>query len=148
MNNTFAFLGIIVLCLLLPLAYVGLDIAQHEDYEQLAAGITTGSLDTDADITLANLPDPNRAASVKSITSTVDTDIPVVSNYDETTKVLTVGGLTAEETRSLEITYQIESATITSYPFLGTFIIAISYLLVLGIIALIIAVVLGAFRGR
>jgi hypothetical protein len=148
MRNAFEFLAIIILCLLVPLAYYGLQNAQQEPYEQLAPSVVTGVGETTADITLNDLPEPNRASSITIITSTVATDIPVISNYNPTTKLLTVGGLTAETTRNLEITYLIEAGFLSQFWFMGMVFQAIIILIPIGLISIIVATVVNAWRNR
>ncbi len=145
MRNSYAFLGIIILCLLLPLAYLGLQQAKVEVYEQLAPGVATGA-ETTADVTLAALPEPNSAAGITDIESSLTTDIPAVSAYNPSTKVLTVSGLTAEENRNLTVTYNIEATYLESLPYFSAIITAIFYLLIIGLLCLIVVVVINSFK--
>ncbi len=80
MKAGMGFLAVILLCGLIPFAIMGLQASQVESYSQLAPSVTTGGGITNADVVLADLPDPNRASSITSIKSTLATDIPVVSN--------------------------------------------------------------------
>ena len=146
MRNVFSFLGVIILCVLVPIAHMGLQRAQVETYEQLIPAVVTNEAAT-ATMTLAELPEPNSASAIQKLKSSLTSDIPVVSAYDPETKSLTVDGLTAQETRNMEITYFIEASFLASLPFLDSAFVILNYLIVLGLIGLIIAVVINAFKS-
>ncbi len=147
MKNVYSFLGVIILCALVPIAHFGLQRAQVEMYEQLVPAVVTTE-GTTATITLAELPDPNSASAINKIKSSLYTDIPVISSYDPVTKTATISGLTTAETRHLEITYFITASYLASLPFMDSAFVILNYLIVLGLIGLIIAVVINAFRSR
>lgn len=147
MRNVYSFLGVIILCVLVPIAHMGLQRAQVEPYEQLAPAVVTTEATTST-ITLVDLPEPNSASAISKIKSSLATDIPVISDYDPDTKLVTISGLAASETRSLEITYFIAASYLASLPFLDSAFVILNYLIVLGLIGLIIAVVINAFKSR
>ena len=148
MKTFFAFLGVIILCALMPLAALGLDGMRYESYKQLTPAIATGGGDNDATVTLVNLPSPNAASAIKLVKSSLATDIPVLTAYDDSTKLATVGGLTASESRSITLTYNISSSIVESYPFFASFPSIGIVLLGIALLSVIIAVVVAAFSGK
>ena len=74
----------------------------------------TGVGETTADIVLTYDLYEAGVGNVESITSTEGTDTPTADSYVEATKTLTVGGLTAEKTRTLTTTYKTESIKTTA----------------------------------
>jgi hypothetical protein len=133
---------------LMPLGVMGVDGMKYESYKQLTPTLTTGGGDNDVTLTLVNLPSPNIASAVKVVKSTLPDDMPVVTNYDDLTKVLTVGGLQASQTRSLSVTYQITSNLMETYPYLSTVPAIIIVFMGLGLLGVIIAVLWAAFSGK
>lgn len=71
-----------------------------------AAGITSANVTLNRDLYQADLTE------ISSITSDNVTDTPVATAYDEDTKVLTVAGLAAADTRVLAFAYRAEVTTL------------------------------------
>ena len=89
--------------------------------------VTTGAAETTADVVLRYALLDGLVANVVSITSSEGTDTPTADSYVEASRTLTVGGLTADTTRTLTITYKTD---ISAYTGLGS-IVKVAPLIVL-----------------
>jgi hypothetical protein len=148
MRSAFEFLGIIFLCVLMPVAFLAIAGAQVEPYDQTAASVVTGGGITTATLTLTNTPDPNRAASITAIVSSLETDVPLIQTYNVNTYELTIEGLTASSARMLTITYNIEATFLSGLPFAGNFFTVLIYLLIAGLVTLLVMFIVGTVRNR
>jgi hypothetical protein len=148
MKTFFAFFGIIILCGLMPLGVMGVEGMKYEAYKQLTPTLATGGGDNDVTLTLVNLPSPNTASAIKIVKSTLPDDMPVVTNYNDLTKVLTVGGLEASQSRSISVTYNVTSSLMETYPYLSAVPAIIITFMGLGLLGVIIAVLWAAFSGK
>jgi hypothetical protein len=86
----------------------GIKTWRSDSLTQNEAGVTTGAGVTSANVTLDYDLFQADATNVQSITSTIE-ETPVATSYDEDTNALLVSDLTAEQTRTLAITYLSET---------------------------------------
>ena len=87
--------------------------------------VTTAAGVTSANVTLSYDLYQAATAEIQSITSTEGADVPAASAYTESTKVLLIAGLDADNTRTLTVNYYAETDdTVMKVigPFLGFFI--------------------------
>ena len=109
-------MGIIAIAIAFVVFPIVLDatstVLEHTSDYMEADSATTGLGETTADIVLTYDLYEAGVGNVESITSTEATDTPTADSYVEATKTLTVGGLTAEKTRTLTTTYESEAMNI------------------------------------
>ena len=118
------FVEIAVIVLLAPFAFDGLSTARQIDYVQTAPTVVTAAATT-ADVTLTKALFEDDVVSVTEITSSNVADTPAATVYTSGSKVLTVGGLNDNDTRTLYIDYgyaRFEGATDTLFGYLPLFI--------------------------
>jgi len=108
--------------------------------------VVTGQAEEEADVTLYNDLYKANLEYVVEISSSNENDTPVATDYNEVTKILTVGGLVAEVTRSLEVNYDTDA--IANLTGVGAFLGLTPFLFLGGIIAIIAGVVWNTFRSR
>ena len=88
--------------------------------------VTTGAGVTTGNITLGNPLYNANLDNISELTSTLDTDDPAPSAYDEDNDVFTVSGLTQSESRTIAVTYLTErtdSYLATFSPYLPFFVL-------------------------
>lgn len=93
-----------------------------------AAGVTSANVTLDKDLFQAI------TSSVTSITSTDGTDTPVAVTYTEATKLLNIGGLNDDASRTLTLVYDGETDD-DVMRVLGPFLAAIIFLFIIGAVA-------------
>ena len=77
----------------------------------VAANVTTGAGDVDADVTLIRDLYNNELGYVTSITSNVTGDTPVASSYVAATRTLTIRGLTANAGHDLTVVHEYDQTS-------------------------------------
>ncbi len=147
MKNIFNYLGIVFLCFLIPIAFIAINNAQIESYEDTFPGVTTDGSST-ASVTLTNTPNPNRAASITEIISDLGSDAPLLQTLNTTSRAVTVTGLNTTATRTLTVTYQILPDIFATLPYAALLMEIFLYLLILGLVVLLIVVIVDAVEGR
>lgn len=117
---------IIVYCALLwiiclPLAFGSFHDAKVDDFTQDVAGVSTGSGTYEAGVILSLQLWNNSLLSVKTISSNISSDSPSADNYTAVSRLLTVSGLADNVTRTLSVTYEVESATVQEHSGVSVF---------------------------
>lgn len=100
-------LGLGILMTLFSFFLVGIKTARTESYNQTAPNIVTGGGVTTTAVTLLKPLFNDDITSVTGISTNLTDPLenPAVSSYVPSTKVLTIQGLKASDTRTLVITY-------------------------------------------
>lgn len=137
MKVVLTIIGVVIVLLLFGTMMVGIKDAKT-DLRTDSFAVTTGALETEADVVLvADLYD-NSILEVTAITSDELTDNPLPDSYVSNTKALTVRGLAADDSRTLAVTYRYDALTGDSAPtgsflgFLPIFVIIVCVLLLVG----------------
>lgn len=107
--------------------------------------VVTEVAEEEAEVTLYNDLYNDNLEYVVEITSSNDNDTPVATDYNDVTKKLTVGGLVAEVTRSLDINYDTDA--LANFTGVGAFLGLSPFLFLGGIISIVVAVIWHSFRG-
>jgi len=108
--------------------------------------VVTDVAEEEAEVTLYNDLYNANLEYVVGISSSNDNDTPVATDYNEVTQKLTVGGLVAEVTRNLEISYDTDA--IANLTGVGAFLGLTPFLFLGGIIAIIGGIIYHSFRSR
>jgi len=108
--------------------------------------VTTGVGETEADFAIYNELYEANLENITGISSSDENDIPVATDYNEVTQTLTVGGLEASTTRSLEVGYNTDAlADVTG---VSAFLGFTPFLFLGGIISIVVAVMWRSFANR
>ena len=105
----------------------------------------TGAVETTANVTLVK-PVYTDDTSTIDILSDLTTDVPITDAYDTATRELQVGGLTANTTRVLTITYDADALSASGS--LNTMMDNLPFMWMLTIIAFPMAALFAIFTGR
>ncbi|MDD5095169.1 MAG: hypothetical protein PHV74_12460 [Dehalococcoidia bacterium] len=82
---------------------------QIDDTTDSFAGVTTDVAVTTANVVLTGDLWNDDNGHITSITSSLETDVPVAGTYVAATHTLSVSGLTASETRTLTVLYEADA---------------------------------------
>jgi hypothetical protein len=115
------------------------DIKTDTDYEATGVGVVTANV-----VLLKEVYDDD--VSTISITSDTVTDTPTVVNYHTATRLLDINGLTANTTRTLSISYDIDALTASAA--IGVFMDNISWIWLVCIIGFAPAALAAMFTGK
>lgn len=104
---------LVIILIILAVSYVpDLITATDEtikDADTITANVTTGAAETTGTVTLTNALYNSATTEVTSITSTHGGDNPTPSSYSATSRVLTVSGLEASQTRTLTVIHNYDA---------------------------------------
>lgn len=92
--------------------FTGIDSARTDDYTQTVAGVTTAAGVYAANVTLGQSVYDDEVASIVSVSSNISSDSPSAYSWNSVSNVLWVSGLEADETRTLEVDFLINSVTL------------------------------------
>lgn len=146
MKIAFTIIGAIIVLLLFGTMLGGIEEAQTDEREDAFGAVVTGGGITVADVVLLGDLYDGDILNVVSITSTLGTDVPLSNAYVPGTNTLTVAGLTAAQTRTLTVTYQIDA--LTNYAAVGSFFGFTPLLIGVAVVAIIAGAIFVAFRNR
>jgi uncharacterized membrane protein len=147
MKIVMTIIGVILVILMFPLFILGNHAAQTTQRTDNYGAVTTGGGITTTTLTLVTDLYENNPLNVVSITSSLNTDVPIVGAYTAISHELVVNGLTASETRTLTVTYEYAALTGTSAA-AGTFFGFMPLLVVIAIVVIVIAALVAAFKNR
>lgn len=125
----------------LPLLFASVDSARTETFSQNVAGVTTGASEYTSNATLSRALYDDDASNVTSITSNITADSPSADSYNSVSRLLTIGGLNQSTTRTISITYEIDSTIIDDYTGMSTFLTLYLWLIVFVVLGLLVAAV-------
>lgn len=111
MKAALAVIGVIIILILFGTMIVGINQAQTDERLDGFVGVTTGVGVTEADVVLVADPFNNDILNISAIVSTNPLDAPLPDSYVGATNTLTVRGLNANDTRTLNVTYAYGSLT-------------------------------------
>lgn len=109
MKSLLIIFGTLMLLLYIPVVIEGTRDAQTEDYDLSFAGVTTAAGVYSANVTLTTDIYDDNVLSVASVSSNVSSDSPSASAFNSSSKVLTVNGLAASSTRTLDLTLKVDN---------------------------------------
>lgn len=142
MKGFMALLGFGIVIILFGSFLTGIHNARVATYTQVAPSVVTGGGDTSTNVTLIEPLFGGNIPNVLSITSSYSdvSEAPQASSYVSNTRVLTIIGLAASETRNLSITYQYGNLDATSDTFMGM----LPLLMIVGGVIICVVSVIGA----
>lgn len=103
--------GVIIILLLFGTMLTGIQTAQTDERTDAFTSVVTGVGESEADVVLVADPYDDNILNVIEITSTLGTDAPLADSYVTSTNTLTVRGLTASQTRTLDVLYRYDAMT-------------------------------------
>jgi hypothetical protein len=146
MKIVITIIGVILILLLFGTMLGGINEAQTDERtDGFAAVVTGGGITTAPVVLVADLYD-NDILNVVDITSDLITDVPLVGTYVPGTNTLNVVGLTAADTRTLTVTYEIDA--LTGSPGVGSFFNFLPLLVVIALVIIVVAAMIAAFKSR
>jgi hypothetical protein len=145
MKSVFVIIGVIVVILMFGVMISGIKSAQTAERIDLYNSVTGGG-DFDTDVVLVGTLYDDDLLNA-TITSDNALDAPVPTLYVPLTRTLTVSGLVASDTRQLTVTYLYGSLTGAAAS-AGTFLGITPLLVAVGVLLLIVAVLVTAFKSR
>lgn len=137
-------IGVVLLVMMLPTLISGTQAAQVTSRTDVLAS-TTGVGETTDDVTIVGNLWQGALTSVTLIQSDNGSDVPTPTTYNTGTRVLTVGGLNANDTRTLSVTYNMAALTGSAEP-AGTFLDFTPMLLVIAIVLLVVGGIVAFLR--
>jgi len=111
MGGVVGIIGVVILMIVFPIVMSATHDLQIDEQADAFAGVATGAGETDADVVLTVDLYGDDNTNVLSIVSSLETDVPVAGTYTAATNTLNVTGLTAESSRTLTVTYEIDALT-------------------------------------
>lgn len=137
--------GAALLIICFPVILSSILDAKTDSYEQTfhiatAAGVTTSNVTLGLDLYGDSL------GNIESFTSNSTTDTPSGDVYYDATNQLTVGGLTANVTRALAVTYRYQTTSISDFTTAEYLFDILLWFMALGILTLIAAGLFRAFK--
>ncbi|MDD5511755.1 MAG: hypothetical protein PHI12_13230, partial [Dehalococcoidales bacterium] len=115
MKSVFLIFCSLFLMFATPKVFSLIDDARTDEYTETFAGISTAAGVYSANFTLAEPLYYNSLVFVEEISSNATTDVPSAASYNTVSRLLTVNGLDQSLTRTLSVTFLIESATIEDF---------------------------------
>ena len=146
MKVVIGIIGIAIVMVVFPIIMAATHDVQSDNQTQVFAGVVTGAGETSANVTLTYELYNDAVAYVTSITSSLETDVPVASSYNSATKALTVGGLTAASTRTLTVNY--ENEALVNFTGMDAIVGITPLLIWVSIIAVVVGGIYLAFRSK
>lgn len=101
-------IGVGLVLAMMGTVFAGISEAQTDERTD-ELGSTTGIGETEDDVVLVGSLYGAAITSVTSIVSSLESDVPVADSYVSGTRTLTVTGLTADQSRILDVSYLVES---------------------------------------
>jgi len=133
-----------IILLFLPAVITSLDDFRLESQID-PFSVTTASATTSA-VTLSQDLYNDDTVNVDSVSSNYTLDNPIASSYASATNALTVSGLSANVTRTLTVTYEIDA--LTDYTGAGTATKVVPVLMILGVLCIVGGAGYNAFSRR
>lgn len=135
-------IGVVLVIAMLGTVFNGISEARTDERTD-EIGASTGVGETEADMVLVGNLYNSAITSVSGIVSSLESDVPVPDSYISDTRTLTVTGLTADQSRILEVTYLVEADIgEASNTFLGL----MPFFMIVGCVILIAGVIWAALR--
>ena len=129
-----------------PLLFDSIDDARVDHFTQNVAGLTTGAGGYTSNATLSRALYDDDAANVVSVTSNTTADSPSADSYNSVSRLLIIGGLVASTTRTISITYEIDSTVLDDYVGMGVFLTLFIWLVVFIVLGLLVGAVYAFFQ--
>jgi len=146
MKVVLGIIGVIFVIMLLGTMMGGIKSAQTDERTDSFV-VATGGAETTGDVVLVADLYADNILEVTRITSTVNTDNPLADTYVSNTNTLTVRGLTADETRTLAVTYRYDALTGDSAP-AGTFLGLTPIFVIIACVAIVVGGIVAAFAMK
>lgn len=147
MKIALTIIGVILVLLLFGTMMHGITDARTDERTDAFGAVVTAGGDFDTDVVLvADLYD-NNVLNVTSITSSLNTDVPIVDSYVAGTNTLTIKGLTASETRTLTVIYKYDALTGDAAT-AGTFLGFTPLFVIIAVVVVVIGAIVAGFASR
>lgn len=140
-------IGVILVLLLFGTMLGGITSARTDERTDSFAAVTTGVGETEADVILVTDIYGDDILNVIEITSDLNTDAPLPDAYVAGTNTLTVRGLTASDSRNLDITYRYNALTGDSAT-AGTFMGFVPLFVIIALVVIVVGAMVAAFSHR
>ena len=134
-------IGVALVIAMLGTLFSGIGEARTDERDD-ELGASTGVGETETDVVLVGSLYNAAITSVISIISNLESDAPLPDSYISGTRTLTVRGLTADESRILDITYLVEADI---WEASSTFLGLMPFFLVVGCLCLLAGIIWSAF---
>lgn len=112
MKSLIIIFAALLLIIATPFVFDAIDDAITDSYSQSISGVTTGAGAYAENVTLGRAPYSDDYASVTGVSSNLSSDSPTASGYNSVSRALEVSGLEESLTRTLTISYEIDSVTL------------------------------------
>ena len=119
--------GVMFMIIVMPFLINGIHDARTDTFEESFASTTTAAGVVSANVSLSYNLFADAAANVNSVSSNITSDSPSASTYNTVGDILLVTGLTASQTRTLTVNYDIASVTLAELPNLDPLLLAMTY---------------------
>lgn len=114
MKSLLIIFGALLMIIATPAFFTHVDNVLTDEESNSFTAVTTAAGVTSANVTLATAVYNDNVQQVGDITSDNEDDSPSAYAYNSVSKLLTVSGLNANDTRTLTADYYIENATLDS----------------------------------
>jgi len=146
MKSALAIIAVIMVLFMFGTMLSGIQGAQTDERDDAFAAVATGVGVTEADVELvADLYDED-ILNVVDIASDNEDDAPLADSYAALTNTLTVRGLNANDTRTLEVTYQYDAMT-GDASIVGSFFDLMPTLVVIALVLIIVGAMIMGYRS-
>lgn len=143
MKSLIIVFGATLLIIALPFLFDAFDNAQTDEAEQSFSGVSTGAGVYSANVTLGQELYRDDHQQVSSISSNETLDSPTASAYNSVSRVLTVSGLAESESRTLTVSFLIDSTTLPTG--FGTFFTLFRWFLIFTILGMMAGAIYAFF---
>lgn len=147
MKAAFTIVGVIIVIVLFGTMITGIRTAQTEERLDAFTGVTTGAGENEADVILVTDVYGNDILNVVEIISDNGLDAPLPDSYTSGNNSLTVRGLAASDTRSLDVTYRYDALTGDSAA-AGTFLGMVPIFVGIAVVVILVAAGVAAWSAR
>ena len=147
MKAAFTIVGVVIVLILFGTMMAGIRSAQTDDRIDSFTGVATGVGETEADVVLVTDVYDNDILNVVEIVSNNANDAPLPDAFSPTSNNLTVRGLNANDTRSLDVTYRYDVLTGDAAS-AGTFLGMVPIFVGISILVILVGAGIAAWASR
>lgn len=124
----------LLLIIATPFVFSTIDDALTEEYTQTFSGVATGAGEYADNVTLSRAVYNDETASVTDVSSNTSSDTPSASSLNTVSRALEVSGLDDSQTRTLAVTFLIDSTTLPTG--VGAFMVLVRWFYIFVIIGM------------
>lgn len=147
MKAAFTIVGVVIILILFGTMMAGIKNAQTDERIDAFAAVTTGVGVTEADVVLVTDIYDNSILNVSGIVSSNALDAPLPDSFTPVSNTLTIRGLNANDTRSLEVVYLYAALTGDAAP-AGTFLGMVPIFVGIAIVVIIVGAGIAVWTSR